>query len=270
MGVAAVRFASFLADNGFAFYRQVVDCLAKVTGLPAQIVTGLDDQHTAFAAGELDAAFCCGLPYVQAAGSAVALLGAPVMAAPRYGDRPVYFADVIVRRDSAFQTLPDLRGAVFAYNQPQSFSGYVLPRHHLLALNESLVFFSAAVATGSHAASLDWVETGRADCAAIDSVVLEMELRQKPERAHSFRVVASIGPAPMPPVIASSRLPAETFARLREALLNLHTRPEGLAILQAAGLARFASVSDDDYDGIRQRLRELAAAGVESAPAAAA
>ena len=262
MKAEPLRFASFLGDNALEFYRQVVGYLADATGIPAELQTVSGGQDALFAAGALDGAFCCGLPYVlQADGAArpARLLAAPVMPGERYAGRPVYFSDIIVRADSHFQGLADLRGARFAYNQAGSFSGYVHPRYHLLTLNESLAFFGATLESGSHAASMDWAESGLADCAAIDSVVLEMELRQHPHRARSLRVVESIGPAPMPPVIAAATLPMDLTQRLIAALVEMPTTAAGQAILHAAGVERFAPVHDRDYDPIRHILRALAA-----------
>jgi phosphonate transport system substrate-binding protein len=190
------------------------------------------------------------------------------MPAERYGDEPVYFSDVIVRAEAPYQTFADLRGATFAYNQAASFSGYVLPRHHLLTLGETLDYFGATVATGSHASSMDWVQGKRADAAAIDSVVLEMEWRQRPERAAEVRVVASLGPAAMPPVIASARLGAKLHTRLRRALVEMHTTPAGQAVLAQGGVRRFARVDDRHYDGIRRMLHALETADLTLPPTA--
>lgn len=54
-------------------------------------------------AGEIHAAWICGLPYVLRADVAdwpLELLAAPVIADARYGDRPIYFSDIVVHRDS--------------------------------------------------------------------------------------------------------------------------------------------------------------------------
>lgn len=257
-----IRFASFLGDNGFEFYRRVVACVGEAAGLATEMVAdtspGLDAM---FAQGMIDGAFGCGLPYVWKAAEptpSVRLLAAPVLPAARYADRPIYFADVIVRRDSRFHSLQDLRGVAFAYNQSASFSGYVLPCYHWLTQGEILhQFFGKMVETGSHANSMDWVEGGRADCAAIDSVVLEMEMLQRPARADIFRVVTTAGPASMPPVIASARLDPETHARLREALTQMHTTERGQAVLTQGGVSRFAVVKDTDYDDIRRIYRAV-------------
>lgn len=257
-----LRFASFLGDNGFEFYCQVVAYLGAVTGLPTEMVRDTSaGMEAMLREGALAGAFGCGLPYVwQAAGPAPSarLLAAPVMAAARYSDRPVYFSDVIVRHDSRFHTFGDLRGAIFAYNEETSMSGYVLPRYHWQRSGEALhTFFSALVKSGSHASSMDWVEDGRADCAAIDSVVLEMEFLQRPARRQAFRIVTSGGPATMPPVMASARLDPRMHEQLAEALASMHLTEAGRAVLQSGGVRRFARITDSDYDDIRRILREV-------------
>jgi phosphonate transport system substrate-binding protein len=246
---------SLLAANGFEFYRAVVHYLSEVTGLPATLAptapAGLAELVTA---GAVEVAFTCGLPYVRlVAGQpeALTLLGAPVLPGERCQGRPIYFSDFVVSAVAPWQSLDELRGATFAYNEAESLSGYVLPLAHLLALGETAAFFGQWLRTGSHAASLDWVERGQADVAAIDSVVLAMELRQRPERAERLRVVASAGPLAMPPVVAAGRLPAGVARRLSAALLEMHTTPAGQAALAIGGFERFATVTDADYAGVR-------------------
>jgi phosphonate transport system substrate-binding protein len=261
-----IRFASFLGDNAFEFYREAVAYLGEATGLTTEMVSDTSPGMDAmFGSGQIEAAFGCGLPYVWKAAEpspSVRLMAAPVLPGDRYGDQPIYFSDVIVRRESRYETLNDLRGATFAYNQSVSFSGYVLPLYHLMRLGQANGFFGKTVATGSHAASMDWVESGRAEAAAIDSLVFEMETAQRPERAEVFRVVESLGPAGMPPAMASTRLSADAHEQLTRALVEMLTTARGQAILRQGGVRRFAPVTDRNYDDIRRMLRALQEAGV--------
>lgn len=204
--------------------------------------------------GQIQVVFTCGLPYVRKADlkpPLLHLMAAPVMAAPRYQNQPVYFSDIIVRANSPYETFDSLQGSVFAYNEVYSLSGYMLPRYHLLTLGKTSRFFEKMVQSGSHAHSMDWVEMGRADAAAIDSVVLEMELRRRPDRTNAFRVIEQIGPKPMPPVAASTQLDDAHRQVLSEALLTMHTDPSAATILKQAGVRRFATVVDSDYNPIR-------------------
>jgi phosphonate transport system substrate-binding protein len=261
-----IRFASFLGDNAFEFYRQVVAHIGQVSGLPTEILTDVSAGMDAlFNEARLEAAFGCGLPYVWKAAAThptVRLMAAPVLPAARYNDQPIYFSDIIVRSQSPYQQFEDLRGAVFAYNQTVSFSGYVLPLHYLLETKRTGGFFSQTIASGSHATSMDWVEAGQADAAAIDSVVWEMELKQRPQRAANLRVIESLGPAGMPPVTSATRLAEAEHQRLTEALVTMHQHPAGQAILAAGGVRRFAPVTDRNYDDIRRMLRAIDQAGL--------
>ncbi|MBI3243440.1 MAG: PhnD/SsuA/transferrin family substrate-binding protein [Chloroflexi bacterium] len=256
-----IRFASFLGDNAFEFYQQVVAYLGDSTGLPTKMaVVPFAEQDRVIDTGQIEAAFSCGITYVLKSAqtsSPARLMAAPILSADRYHDRPVYFSDVIVRAGSSYHSFDDLRDTTFAYNDVGSFSGYVLAAHHLWTLEATMDYFGKTIRSGSHATSMNWVEAGEADCAAIDSVVLEMELAQRPERARSFRVLASLGPAAMPPVIATPSLSEEHCDSLARALTTMHITRRGQEILNGGGIRRFEQVTDDHYDDIRRMLQDL-------------
>src|SRR6185503_12494354 len=174
-----IRVASFLGDNAFDFYNQIVTYIGDALGIPTQMATDSSaGLHALMGSGQIDAAFSCGLPYVWQASEpapTVHLVAAPVLPGPRYHNQPVYYSDIVVRTDSAYQSLDDLRGSRFAYNETVSFSGYVLPLYQLRSLDRAAYFFARVMATGLPAASKDRMESGRADSAAIRSMVLEME-----------------------------------------------------------------------------------------------
>lgn len=50
------------------------------------------------------------------------------------------------------------------------------------------------IQSGSHQRSIRLVVDGLAECAGIDSVVLEQELRDLPDLSRHLRVVETIGP----------------------------------------------------------------------------
>jgi phosphonate transport system substrate-binding protein len=255
LAAAPLRCVSLLAANGFEFYRAVVEYLVGATGVPISLAPEAPQSlDGGLARGDVDLAFTCGLPYVRlnaARPGVLRLLGAPVLAGERYSGRPAYFSDFVVRAAASWQTLGDLRGATFAYNEVESLSGYILPLAHLHAAGETSAFFGRWQPTGSHAASLDAVERGQAGVAAIDSVVLAMEGLRRPERRGRLRVVASAGPLAMPPLVAAGHLPRTLTDRLSEALWAMPTTLAGQAALALGGATHFASVADADYDGVR-------------------
>jgi phosphonate transport system substrate-binding protein len=206
--------------------------------------------------GQVESAFICGLPYtIRVDGAAeppLALLAAPVMAGSRYAGRPVYYSDVVVRRDTPYCTFADLRGASWACNEPGSFSGHLITCYELARRGEGSRYFGSIVYSGSHLRSLAMVLAGEVAATAIDSTVLELACRQQPHLAGQLRVVEVFGPAPIPPAVISTRVAPGLRSQLGEKLQQMHQNEDGAAVLAAAGVARFTAVADADYDPIRQ------------------
>lgn len=245
-----VNIVSYLSPNLFWFYESVSDYLSRKLRIKTQLV---QSPYDPLADSDLlndhwDMAFICGLPFIryyQVNPQQLQAIAAPVMQAARYQNQPVYFSDLIVRADSPYITLTDLAGATFCYNDSGSNSGYHLPRYYLLHQGHSPHLFAQAVQSGSHQRSIAWVIAGKADCAAIDSTVLEEELRCLPEIASQLRVIASIGPCPIPPIAVAQRLGEEIRHQIQTALLQ----PDAIlqAAMQRAKIQRFVTVQTEDY-----------------------
>jgi phosphonate transport system substrate-binding protein len=232
--------------------------LADRPGVHVEVEQALpwQERYAALDAGTLHVAWICGGPYVRrkATGAPDTLLAAPVWRAPRYMDRAVYFSDLIVRADLDASTFADLRGAHLAVNEPGSYSGYDALRAELAERGEERGYFGRVTIAGSHQSAIELVLAGGADTASIDSTVLEEEVRRRPELAEQLRIVHTIGPAPMPPWVASPALDAGLRTHLRSLLIEMHTTPEGRRLLAQTPVTRFAAVTDDDYDAVRSRL----------------
>ena len=250
-----IRFITFLAPNIYPVYKYVTDYVGQKLQYPTELVEGISFDQ--FAANQADVGFICGLPYVQLADQrppAVELLAAPVLEGERYQDKPIYFSDVIVRRDSPFQTFADLRGRSWSYNDAASHSGYNLTRYWLATLGETGRFFGRIVQSGFHQKSIQMVCSGEIDASAIDSQVLAVELRDHPELAEQLRIIETFGPSPIQPVVASCHMPASLKADVRTALVEVGNDPASRDVLAHGFVKRFAPVNDSDYDPIRGML----------------
>jgi phosphonate transport system substrate-binding protein len=82
--------------------------------------------------------------------------------------------------------------------------------------------------------------------------VLELATAAEPGLTADLRVLETWGPAAMPPLLASTRVPAATRRVLTDALLTMHHHPAGRAALALGSASRFAPVRDQDYDPIRR------------------
>ena len=252
----SLTFTSCQAPNANDQVRQILAYLGQRLSLPIHFIEDADwrQRECALDAGEINAGWICGLPYVWKADQpnpAIELLATPVMAAPRYEDLPIYFSDVVVRNVSPYLSFQQLRGAAWAYNEPRSHSGYNLTRYHLSAVSPNQPFFSRVIKAGSHERALRLILRGRVDASAIDSTVLETELANQPDLASRLRVIEVLGPSPSPPWVVHKSPPAALRIELRAVLLDMHADPEGQQLLASHRLARFAAVTDHDYDLIR-------------------
>ena len=252
-----LRFTSCMAPVADVFFRGVADVLGRRLGIRTTVVDDRPwpERERLFDDGMIEVCWICGYPYVQkidGGGAAIEILASPLMRDPRYGDEPVYFSDVVVRRDSPWTRLEQLRGATFAYNEPRSHSGAWIVRHALATRGWASGFFGRLVESGAHETSLRLVELGVAAASAIDSTVLELEERRRPGLTDGLRVIDTLGPSPIPPWVIHRSVPERLRDELRETLLGLHEDPEGRAVLEPGGVARFVTRRDPDYDPIRR------------------
>lgn len=253
--LSKVKFTSCQAPSADPFVAELVRLLGKQLGIRTELVHELPwkERERQFDRGDIDVCWMCGWPYADRADSraGLELVAAPVMADPRYSDRPVYFSDVVVRDDSTFEAFEDLRGASWAYNEPMSHSGYNVVRYFLALKKMDGAFFGKVVESGAHAASTDLILKGSVDASAIDSTVLAAIAARRPEIKSKLRVIETIGPSPAPPWVMRSSLPQGVRDAVRRGFLGLHESAEGRAVLKQAALQRFAAVEDKDYDPIR-------------------
>ncbi len=256
---ATLHIATWLAPGiPLSFFETCASHLERALRRPCELhsearhsgpMTSHDDR---FADGRVDIGFVCAPSYLwlrEREQPSVALVpAAPVPGDQRAADRPVYFAEVIVRNGDtpAPQRFEQLAGQRFVYNDPSSLSGYFCLWKRVVDAGWDDSFFGSLTCSGSHKSSLDAVIDGAADAAAIDANVLARWRSEHPERARRVRSLETLGPFPIQPVVVRAGLGAlrDTIA---ETLLRI---PETL--LAPAGIRRFDAIDpmryDDDLD----------------------
>ena len=258
--MATLKITSLQAENADFTIAAVTRYLAQRLRVSTEFIVEIpwQERESQLDAGQIQVAWLCGLPYVlkaDRADPAIELLVAPVMRGARYGDQPVYYSDVVSRRDSRFSTFADLRGASWAYNEPGSHSGYNVVRYHLAMLGETSGYFGRVIESGAHQVSLQMILDGRIDASAIDSTVLEQEIRRDPAIRSKVRILETLGPSPIPPWVVQRNLSPDLRSNVRDLLLGMHQEPEGREVLANGQITRFAHVEDTDYDLIREMAR---------------
>lgn len=238
--------------EGYAYY--LLDYISRKSGETVHnvIVEKYGDINQMLKRGELDAAFVCSGPYVDGKQN----FGLELLAAPRVNGKKVYFAYIIVPFGNKAKTIDDLKGKRFAFTDPLSNSGKLVPEY-LLSLKgtTSEKFFSKTVFTGSHNKSIDAVAEGLVDGASVDSLIWDFTTHTKPHLTEKTRIIMKSGPYPIPPFVVRPNLEPERKEKLRNILLNAHNDPEGKAILAKMTIERFETIDDKAYDSIREMKR---------------
>ena len=255
---AAIRFSSFLSPLLYETYAHIARYVGERIGYQTTLKVGRSFDE--FAENQVDVAFICGLPYVRMSSQdtcLVELLVAPVLMGERYLHKPIYFSDVIVRRDSPYTSFDDLGGCVWAYNERVSHSGCNLVCYTLLERGKSPDYFGKIVKSGSHMRSIEMVLEGVADAAAIDSHLSDILCPRDEILTGRLRVIDVLGPSSIPPVVVSRRLDNELKCKLREALITMHLDNCGAEMLREGLIERFVAVEDEDYGNIREMLEKV-------------
>jgi phosphonate transport system substrate-binding protein len=258
-----VRFVNFLSP----LLQGTYDTIARYVGEGGQYptVSGVGQTLDEFAHGQADVGFLCGLLYVRMREQTVwpvELLAAPVLSGERYQQRPIYYSDVVVRKNSPYTSFQDLRGCRWAFNEEASHSGYNHVVADMLKRGISFPYFGETIKSGSHLNSLHMVLEGEADATAIDSHILDVVLRRDAHVASHVRIVDMFGPSSIPPVVVARRLDPTLKAQIQMALLTMHHDPVVARALQLGGIEHFVPVQDEHYQDIREMFARVQAAHV--------
>jgi phosphonate transport system substrate-binding protein len=250
--------------EGYIYYRRFADYLEKKLGQPVTILDRATYQEVndLLASGGLDLAFVCGGPYVEGNENfQLKLLVAP----ETLTGETVYYSYLIVPQASPAQSLEDLRGFKFAFTDPQSNTGSLVPSYMLARLGETPEkFFSEIIYTYAHDKSIKAVAGGLVDGAAVDSLIYNYLAKENPELIKKTRILSVSEPYGIPPVVVRPDLPEVMQARLRSTLLAMHSDPEGQSILKGMMVARFVPSDDAAYDRIRKIARFVRQARTEN------
>ena len=262
-----LRFVTYLSPGiPRAFFEAVVEHVRRALERRASLsvetrVSGpMRGTVDPFSKGEVDVGFVCAPSFFrlrEMENPPVELLpAAPVFGDGRAQGRPVYFSEVVVRRESSARSFLDLWGSSWAYNDPCSLSGYYNLLKKLAEIGEDGGFFDRVRCSGSHLESMQMICRGEADAAAIDSNVLRIKLKSSPELGERLRVIESWGPFPIQPVVIRSGLDGELKEHLRAILLSIGATLHVSPTLAGFGLERFAPVTYEHYAPEEQALRK--------------
>jgi ABC-type phosphate/phosphonate transport system substrate-binding protein len=224
-----------------------------IAEVPEQLTR--DHAERAWRRPDLLIAQVCGYPLVRFRGAKPKLIATPCYQAPGC-EGPDYCSLIIVHEQETANSLEDLRGRVLAVNGRDSHSGY----HALQAMVAPLAtpggrFFGSQIITGSHAGSLEAIEAGEADVAAIDTVTYTLIRRYLPDALDSFRILGRSPRAPGPPYVTVASAADELVERMRDALVDALSDPDLATCRDDLLIAGAKLVGLDGYGRIDEMAR---------------
>jgi len=236
--------------EGFVYYSQLKGYIEKRLGQPVQLIDrgNYDEMNRLLETKDIDAAFVCAGPYVEGRER----FGMQLLAMPQVKGKPVYYSYIIVPAGSTAQTLEELRGKVFAFTDPKSNSGKLVPTYLLSRMGETPQhFFGKVEFTYGHDKSIRAVAEGIVDGAAVDSLIWEYLAMKDPEMAAKTRILLRSDPYGIPPFVVRPGMDEGLKKRLQQILLHAADDEEGRRILKGMMIDRFVAGDDRNYDSIR-------------------
>ena len=237
-------------EEGYAYYKRLLDYIGHKLEAKIDFVEKMtyEEVNASLKNGDIDVAFVCGGPYVAGHDD----FNLQLLAAPVVNGKPLYYSYIIVGKESGIENLYGLRGKAFAFVNPMSNTGKLIPTHILHESGETVQsLFSEYSYTYGHDRSIKAVAQGIVDGAAVDSLIWDyMDKKGSPytKKTKIINISESYG---IPPVVVRPGLGEGLKARIKDILLNMHDAEEGKEILKNMFIDRFIEVDDSAYDGIR-------------------
>lgn len=244
---------------GLEYYMGLSEYIGRKVGRDVRLIHKADysQVNDMLEARKVDVAFVCSGPYVAGHDK----FGLELLVAPVANGAKSYRSYLIVPASSDATSLASLRGKTFAFTDPESNTGRLVPVYELMTQMgvSPEKYFAKTFFTYGHDNSIKAVATGLADGAAVDSLIYEYTVDTDPTYTSKTKVVEKSEPFAIPPVVVHPGMSAGLKARIRAAFEGASNDPEGRALLDKMQIERFEPIEDSAYDSIR-RMNEWIAA----------
>jgi phosphonate transport system substrate-binding protein len=234
------------------YYKQLIDYVGAKLGQPVEMVQkeNYDETDKMLEKGDISFGFICAGPYVNDHQK----FGVELLVAPQSYGQPFYHAYIIVPKDSTVKDLAGLKGKKFAFTDPKSNTGKIVPTYmvgkEFGTTPES--FFGKTIFTRSHDKSIEAVAKKLVDGASVDSLIYDYAVKKNPQFASQTKIIRKSPKYGIPPVVVGKGTDPALKAKIKQIFLNMHNDPEGKAILEGIMVDKFIVPKDSDYNTVRE------------------
>lgn len=248
--VAPVLSPRATLDNYEAFAAYLGDRL----GRPVDLVQGKSyaEINALVRSGDVSLALVCSGAFVAGRRE----FGMQALAVPMVNGEKTYRSYLIVPSSSPARTWDDLRNKTFAFTDPLSNSGRLVPVYVLSQKGETPErFFKDFIFTYSHDKSIEAVAEGLVDGAAVDSLVYDFVVEREPTLASRTRIVWKSPPYGINPIVVHPNVSLALRQQLAGILLGMSNDPRGREVLARLGVDEFVRPDESAYDSIEEMMR---------------
>ena len=252
MKTGTLRIGFIPAEDSRAMVRQsqaILDIVAKNTGMKGEAFVGSDYNATieAFRSGHVDVGLLGPFSYVLA--TTVAPVEAFAVTVVAKTMQPSYKSIIIARKDSPIKDLASIKGHTFAFVDPGSTSGSMVPSAAFVKAGITpQKDFKQVMYSGGHDATIVAVGSGKVDAGSVADRIYERGCAKGLADCSKLKIVWTSPPIPNDPLLYRKNLPEELKKKIREAFYGVKNLPFG----EMGTVARFDPATDKDYDPIRE------------------
>jgi phosphonate transport system substrate-binding protein len=256
-GVLRVAVAAMISPKEtFVYYKELLDYLGIKAGYSVQLIQRktYGEINELFLKRQIDLAFICTGPYATGKEK----YGFVGLATPVVRGEPYYQSYLIVNKNSQFRGIQDLRDRIFAFTDPESNTGSLVPRYWLSEMGETPEsFFRKVTYTYSHDNSILAVAKNLVGGATVDGHKWEYYNLRNPVHTSMTRVIKKSELFGGPPLVVSSLLPEQLIQQLRNIILSMHNDPAGRRILNELMIDRFVGLKEEWYEPVRRMIQTV-------------
>lgn len=230
--------------------------LTDELNIPAQIKVYADYQAVLVALehGDVDMAYLGPLTYVIAHDRT----GVEAIVTQLIEGKPFYYSLIIAPKSAPWDSLDEFlkqpKQRTFAYGDPESTSGSLIPKLTFKRKGvDPVKGFKTVIHTGGHDATSLAVQYGQVDAGAVDSAIYAALVKNGKVDAGKIKVIYTSEPLFQYPWAVHKDISPDLRRRIQEAFLKV----KDAEILDVFGSGAFTKASDADYEAIRQAAREF-------------
>jgi phosphonate transport system substrate-binding protein len=258
-----ITFALLSTENSAEITRRwgpIMAQLEKDLGIKVKSVTGTDYRSTieALKFKKAEIGHLGPKSYVEASNNNYANVE-PIAQLQLANGSLGYRSCLIVHSDSDMFSPEDMAGKTFAFNDPNSTSGYLVPSaFFMMEMSvDPKKYFSKVTFSGSHEASILAVANKKAEVASTNLPDLQQLTREGKVPRSALRVIWVSKLIPNDPIVVRKDMPASLRSAITESLTTMKARnPEAFKEI-GAWVGNFVPADDGKYQVVRE-LNEVA------------